>query len=43
MQKLLDHFKDYTLEDIIRAEESDSQFQVLKHNFPDIDTNAFVA
>jgi len=42
MQKLLEYFQNYTLEDIILAEESDSQFQVLQKAFPSIDEKAFV-
>lgn len=42
MQKLLNYFQNYTLEDIILAEESDSQFQVLQKSFPSIDEKAFV-
>ena len=42
MQKLLEYFQNYTLEDIILAEEYDSQFQVLRKAFPSIDEKAFV-
>ncbi len=42
MQKLLEYFKNYTLEDIIKYEELDIQFQVLQANFPHTQDKAFV-